>query len=131
MASVFVLRFVMKAAGVIPSCRRRGERQRTALRPKLLLQKLQVLHGAAAAEVQQDHRQDVLGIPVPLLLSDSYGSIDDFRKMKSVPKFDDGEKPGKGGDVLHLVRRFDLDFRESVWHNSLCTSQVMALGRAT
>ena len=119
---MLVLRFVMKAAGVIPRCRRRGKWQKTALRPKLFLQKLQVLHSTTTAEVQQDHRQDLLGVPVPFALSDSYGSVDDFKKMKSVPKFDDREKTGKGGNVLHLVRRLDLDFRESVWHNYRCTS---------
>ena len=121
-----VLRFVVKTAGVVPGRRRRWKRQRDFLQPRLLLQKLQVFHGSAAAEVQQDHRQKLLGVPVPFVLPDSYESIDDFVKMEPVPKFDNGEKAGKRGDVLHLVRRLNLDFWSSVWHNGLRTSQVMA-----
>ena len=63
---------------------------------------------------------------IPFVLPDSYESIDDFVKMEPIPKFDNGEKAGKRGDVLHLVRRLNLDFWSSVWHNGLRTSQVMA-----
>ena len=42
------------------------------------------------------------------MLSDAYGSIDDLRKLELVPKFDYGEKTGKGGNVPHRVRRFKL-----------------------
>ena len=58
-------------------------------------------------------------------------SIDDLRKLKLVPKFDDGKETGKGRNVLHLVRRFNLDFGLSVWHNCLCTLLVMAFYLAT
>ena len=85
-----------------------------------------MFHGATAAEVQQNQRQKLLGVRVAFVLSDAYGSIDDLRKLKLVPKLDYGEKTGKGRDVLHLVRRSNLDFWLSVWHNLLCTSQVMA-----
>ena len=47
------------------------------------------------------------------------------------PKFDSREKTGEGSNVLYLVRRSNLDFGVSVWHNYLRTSQVIAYRRAT
>ena len=80
---------------------------------------------------QQDQRQNLLGVCVDFALSDAYGNIDDLRKLKLVSKFDYGKKTGKGGNILHLVRRSNLDFGLSVWHNYLYTSQVMAFCLAT
>ena len=90
-----------------------------------------LFHGAAAAEVQQNQRQKLLGVRVAFVLSDAYGSIDDSRQFELVPKLDYGEKTGKGRNVLHLVCRSNLDFWLSVWHNLFCTSQVMAFCLAT
>ena len=88
---MFVLRFVMEATGVIPCRCRRRKRQRETLHPKLLLQKFQMFHGAAAAEVQQNQRQKLLGVRVAFILSDAYGSIDELRKLELIPKFDYGK----------------------------------------
>ncbi len=57
--------------------------------------KLQVFHGPAAAEVQQDHRQ-LLGVPVPLSFLIPMKVSMRLRQDGADSKVHNGEKAGKG-----------------------------------